>query len=131
VAATITSRWILAATAFRWIRATTASSQPSRPEFQRSSPTFRPGILANAAVGTSSCKASPGIGNASVDDTDAAVTFLATDGRSFVPILSIVPFIIQANIECLAYSSIYVFKCLFSSVGREFINGVINMGGSG
>jgi hypothetical protein len=43
----------LAATAFRWILAATASSQPFRPEFHHSSPTFRPEILA-AAVGISS-----------------------------------------------------------------------------
>jgi hypothetical protein len=48
-------------------------------------PTFRSGILATAAVVTSSWRASPVMGNASVDDTDAttAVTFLF-DGKSFV-----------------------------------------------
>jgi hypothetical protein len=67
-----------------------------------------------------------------MDDLDitTAATFFATDGKSFVPILSIVPFIIQANVECLTYSSIYVFK-YHSSIGREFIDGVLNMGGSG
>jgi hypothetical protein len=53
VAATTTSSWILAATAFRWILIATTSSRSSKPEFQHFSPTFRPGILA-AAVGTSS-----------------------------------------------------------------------------
>jgi hypothetical protein len=38
-------------------------------------PTFRPGILAAATVGTSSWRASPAMGNASVDDADAASTF--------------------------------------------------------
>ncbi len=54
VATTATSSWILAATASRWILATTASSQAFRLEFQHSSPTFQPGILATTVVGTSS-----------------------------------------------------------------------------
>jgi hypothetical protein len=72
------------------------------------------------------------VGNASVDDPTvlATMTFFATDGKSFVPILSIVTFVIQANVECLTYSSIYVFKHPSSSVGHEFIDGVLNMGGS-
>jgi hypothetical protein len=44
---------VAAAATSRWILAVTASSQPSRPEFQHSSPTFQPQILATAAVGTS------------------------------------------------------------------------------
>jgi hypothetical protein len=71
----------------RWILSVTASSQPSKPEYQPSSPTFGPGIL-DAAVGTSSWRVSPTVGNASVDDTDAAATttfFFATDGKTFVP----------------------------------------------
>jgi hypothetical protein len=74
------------------------------------------------------------MGNAFVDDPTilAAVTFFfATDGKSFVPILSIVPFIVQANVECLTYSSIYVFKRPSLSAGREFIDGILNKGGSG
>jgi hypothetical protein len=46
-------------------------------------------------------------------------------------ILSIVPFVIRANGKRLTYSSIYVFKRPSSSVGRDFIDEVINMGGSG
>jgi hypothetical protein len=91
VAATAASRWILATTTSRWILA--ATSQPSKPEFQHSS-TFQPGILAAATVGSSSCRASLGMGNASMDNTDAATTFFATDDKSFVPTLSIIPFII-------------------------------------
>jgi hypothetical protein len=117
VAATAASRWILAAT-----------SRPSKPEFHHSSPIFRLGIPVAAAVGTSSCRASLNVGNASMDDTDAAATFFATDDKSFVPILSIVPFVIRANVECLAYSSIYVFKCP-SSTGHEFVDGVLNIRG--
>jgi hypothetical protein len=45
-------------------------------------------------------------------------------------LLSIIPFVIRANVECLAYSSIYIFKHPSSSAGRDFINGVLNMGGS-
>jgi hypothetical protein len=60
-----------------------------------------------------------------------ATFFFATNGKLFVPKLSIVPFVIQANVECLAYSSIYFFKHPSSSVGCEFINGVLNMGGFG
>jgi hypothetical protein len=54
VVATVASIWILAATASNWILASTASSQTCRPEFQHSSHTFQPGILATAIVGTSS-----------------------------------------------------------------------------
>jgi hypothetical protein len=121
----------LAATAFSWTLDATASSGPSRPEFQHSSPTFQPGILAATAVGTSSYRASPGMGNASVDDIDVAATFFATKGKPFVPILSIVPFVIRANVERLAYSSIYVFQRPISSAGHEFIDEVLKMGGSG
>jgi hypothetical protein len=71
VSATAAFRWILAAITFMWILATTASSQPSRPEFQHSSPTIQPWILAVAAVGTFSCRASLDAGNASVDDIHA------------------------------------------------------------
>jgi hypothetical protein len=53
VATTIAYSWILATTSFRWTLATTTSSQPSRPEFQHFSPTFWPGILVVATVGTS------------------------------------------------------------------------------
>jgi hypothetical protein len=49
---------------------------------------------------------------------------------SHLCLLSIVPFVIRANVERLAYSSIYVFKCSSSSVGRDFVDGVLNMGGS-
>jgi hypothetical protein len=51
-------------------------------------PIFRPRILVTVVVGTSSWRASPTMGNASVDDTDAADTatfFFATDSKSFVP----------------------------------------------
>jgi hypothetical protein len=71
------------------------------------------------------------MGNASMDDTDAAVTFFATNGKSFVPILSIVPFVIRANVECLAYSSIYVFKHPSLLAGCKIVDGVLYMGGSG
>jgi hypothetical protein len=75
MATTVTSNWILA---------TTASSRASRPEFQHSSPTFGPGIQATA-MGSSTWRASPAVGNASVDDTDAAVTiFLATDNKEHI-----------------------------------------------
>jgi hypothetical protein len=50
---------------------------------------------------------------------------------SHLCILSIVPFVIRANVERLAYSSIYIFKCPSSSTGRDFVDGVLNIGGSG
>jgi hypothetical protein len=88
VAATAASSGILVVTAFKWILATTAYNWPYRPEFQHYSPTFWPRILAvAAAMGTSSWRASPAMGNAFVDDTDAAATmtfFFTTDGKSFV-----------------------------------------------
>jgi hypothetical protein len=49
---------------------------------------------------------------------------------SHLCLLSIVPFVIRANVERLAYSSIYVFKCPSSSARCDFIDGVLNMGGS-
>jgi hypothetical protein len=79
MATNATSNWILAATAY---------NRPSRPKLQHSSPTFWPGILAAPTMGTSSWRASPIVGNASVDDTDAVAIvtfFFATDGKSFVP----------------------------------------------
>jgi hypothetical protein len=48
---------------------------------------------------------------------------------SHLCLLSIVPFIIQPNVERLTYSSIYVFKRPLSA-GHDFIDGVLNMGGS-
>jgi hypothetical protein len=72
VAATAASSWILVATTFMWILATTASSQASRPEFQHSFPTFGLGILAAA------------VGNASVDGIDDTTTFFfVTDGKTY------------------------------------------------
>jgi hypothetical protein len=67
--------------------AATSSSQSFRPEFQHPPPTFQLGTLATAAVGTSSWRAIPVVGNASVDDIDvvaAATFFFATDGKLFV-----------------------------------------------
>jgi hypothetical protein len=87
VVTTATSSWILAATASTWILAAISSSRSSRKEFQHSSPTFEPRIVA-AVVGTSSSRASPAVGNASVDDADviaASTFFFATDGKTFVP----------------------------------------------
>jgi hypothetical protein len=92
VATTATSSWILAATASRWILATTASSQAFRLEFQHSSPTLRSEIMA-VAMGTSSWRASLTVGNAFMDDTDIASTFVTTDGKSN-SCLSIVTFVI-------------------------------------
>jgi hypothetical protein len=72
---------------FSYGSSTTTSSRPSRLEYQHSSSTFGPGILATD-VGTSSWRASPTVGNASVDDTDAATVvtfFFSTDGKTFVP----------------------------------------------
>jgi hypothetical protein len=88
VAATVASSWILATIASTWILAATTSSWLFRPEFQHSSPTFRLGILATTTMGTSSWRASPTVGNASMDDIDAAAVvtfFFTTDGKSFVP----------------------------------------------
>jgi hypothetical protein len=38
---------------------------------------------------------------------------------------------VQVNIQHLIYSSIFAFKCHSSSVGREFVDRVLSMGGSG
>jgi hypothetical protein len=61
----------------------------------------------------------------------AATVLFATDSKLFMSIISIVPFVIRANVECLTYSFIYAFKIPSSSARHEFINGVLNMGGSG
>jgi hypothetical protein len=93
--------------------------------------TFQPRMLATAAVGTSSWRASPTVGNASMDDIDATVAvtfFFLTDNKSIVHVHSIVPFIIQAHVEHLPYLPISVFKRP-SSAGCDFIDGVVNMGG--
>jgi hypothetical protein len=95
VAATVTSSWILAATATVswWILAATASSRACRPEFQHFFPTFGPGILA-AAVGTSSWRANPVVRNASMDNTNTVTTFFfTTDGKTYL-CLSILTFVI-------------------------------------
>jgi hypothetical protein len=83
ILAAIASRWILAVIASRWILAAIASNRASKPEFQHS-PTFRLGILA-IVVGTSTWRASLTVGNASIDDTDAATTFFfVTDGKTYI-----------------------------------------------
>jgi hypothetical protein len=46
-------------------------------------------------------------------------------------LLSIVTFVIRANIELLANSSIYVFKQPSLSVGHDFASAVLNVGGFG
>jgi hypothetical protein len=50
---------------------------------------------------------------------------------SHLCLLSIVPFVIRENVEHLAYSSIYVFEHPSSLARRDFVDGVLNMGGSG
>jgi hypothetical protein len=109
---------VAAVTASRWILAATASSRPSRPEFQHSSPTFRPRILATATVGTSSWRASPAVANASVDDTDAAAAatfFFTIDGKSFVPTFNCS---IRNTSKCRT-SCLFIHLCLQASfVGR-------------
>jgi hypothetical protein len=84
-------------------------------------------------VDTFSWRASPTVGNAFVDDTDAAAATTKTSPPmvSHLCIHSIVSFIIRANVERLSYSSIYAFKRPSSSTGHNFVDGVINMGGSG
>jgi hypothetical protein len=119
--------------ASRWILVTTASSRPSRPEFQHPSPTFRPWILAAAAV------ALPVGGQAPAWGMPPWTTLTPQSQRpSSLPstvshscLLSIVPFVIWGNVECLTYLSIYVFKHPSLSVRCDFIDGVLNMGGSG
>jgi hypothetical protein len=96
----------VAATASRWILVITASSRASRPEFQHSSHTFGLGILV-VVMGSSSWRASPAVGNATVDDTNVAATFFSTDDKTYL-CLSIVTFVIRASVERLVNSSIYV-----------------------
>jgi hypothetical protein len=84
VAAADTSMWILGATAFRWILATTA--------IQARVPRLLPQLLApdtgRRRRGHLQQEGKPIVGNASMDDTDAtaiATFFFATDDKSFVP----------------------------------------------
>jgi glyoxylate utilization-related uncharacterized protein len=66
-----------------------------------------------------------------MDDTDVATTFFfATDGKTYL-CLSILTFVIRVNVEQLSNSSIYVLQRPSSSVGRNFTDAVLNMGGSG
>jgi hypothetical protein len=55
----------------------------------------------------------------------------ATSTLLHLCLLLIVPFVIRTNVERPAYSSIYVFKRPSSSVKCGFVNGVLNIGGSG
>jgi hypothetical protein len=48
----------------------------------------------------------------------------------YLCLLWIVTFVIRGNVEHLANSSNYVFKQPSSSTGRDFIDAVLNMGGS-
>jgi hypothetical protein len=49
---------------------------------------------------------------------------------SHLCLLSIVPFVIRANVKWLAYSFIYVFKCPSLLTRHDFADTVLNMGGS-
>jgi hypothetical protein len=70
------------------------------------------------------------VGNASVDNIDAATTFFfITDGKTY-SCLSSVTFVIRVNVERLANSSIYAFKRPSSSAGHDFTDAVLNVGGS-
>jgi hypothetical protein len=123
---------VAATTASSWILAATTSSRPSKPEFQHSSPTFWSGILATATVGTSSWRASPAVGMPPwMTPTPQPQRPSSPPTVSHLCLLSIVPFVIRANIERLAYSSIYVFKRPSSSAGRDFVDRFLNLGGSG
>jgi hypothetical protein len=80
----------VAATTSSWILATYVSRcgflvpTASRPKFQHSTPTVGPGILDVAdAMGTSTWRASPAIGNASVDDT-ATTSFFTSNGKTHI-----------------------------------------------
>jgi hypothetical protein len=65
-----------------------------------------------------------------MDDTDTATTFFfATDGKTY-SCLSILIFVIWANVERFSNSSIYVLQRPSSSAERDFTNAVLNMGGS-
>jgi hypothetical protein len=83
-------------------------------------PTFRPRILAATTVGTSSWRASPAVGNASMDDTDtdavaAATFFFTTDDKSSVPTFNCS---IHNTTKCRT-SHVLVHLCLQASfVGR-------------
>jgi hypothetical protein len=84
-------------------------------------------------MGTSSWRASPVVGNAFMDDTNApaaVIFFFTTDGKSFMSIFNCSVRSSKLDVEHPAYLSIYVFKRPSSSAGCDFIDGVLNMRGS-
>jgi hypothetical protein len=56
----------------------------------------------------------------------AVTVFFATNGKLFVPTFNCS----RANVKRLVYSSNFVFKHPSTSAGCEFVNGVLNTGGS-
>jgi hypothetical protein len=73
------------------------------------------------------------MGNAFLDDIDATTARHSSSSPTVrhLCLLSIVTFLIQANIERLANSPIYVLKRPSSSAGHDFTDAVLNAGGSG
>jgi hypothetical protein len=132
VAATAASRWILAATVFRWILTTTASSRPSRSTSTTPPPPFGHGYWPPPPW------APPTGGHAPPWGMPPWTTLMPKPRRpssspptvSHSCLHSIVPFVIRANVERFACSSIYGLKHPSSSTGRDFIDRVLNMGGS-
>jgi hypothetical protein len=68
--------------------------------------------------------------NASVNDTDtAAIFFFTTDGKTF---MSFNYYIHNLKVDQRRFnSSIYVLQRPSSTVGCDFVNAVLNVGGSG
>jgi hypothetical protein len=123
----------VAATTSRCILVTIASTRAPRAVFQHSSPTLGPGILA-ATVGTSTWRASPAVGNASMDDTGTLTTFFfVTGGKGpyHGECLLILIFVIWALVERLSNSSIDFLQRPSSSARRDFADVILNVGGSG
>jgi hypothetical protein len=129
VAPTTASSWILAATASSWILADTASSQSSRLEFQHSSPPFGQGYWPPPPWAPLAGGQAPPWGMPLCTTPTPQRPSSSPPMISHLCILLIVPFVIRANVERLAYSSIYVFKHPSLSAGRDFTDGVLNMGG--
>jgi hypothetical protein len=74
------------------------------------------------------------MGNASVDDTDAATTFFFTTDAKTYSCSSILIFVILANIDRLYNSSIYVLQRSGSrhdtAARHNFVDTILNTGGS-
>jgi hypothetical protein len=132
VIATTASNWILIVIASRWILAITTSGRPCRPEFQHSPPPLGYGYWPPPWAPLAGGQAPPwGMSPWTIPTPQPQQLSSSPQIVRHLWLLSIVTFVIRANVEQLANSCIYVFKRPSSSAGRDFTDAVLNVGGSG